>query len=370
MSQSSVTQKALDAFKSGQDPLAAAYGDSAVDGNNPPESVMVDENPTPLRETLDEFGEENLSPSDEQDNPSDEKAKEKALSTEDKETIFVTDNKGRRRKVEIDYSDKARTKKAYEMLYGARKWQAERDQAINELKSFKEQSDSKVKNWDAISSAYEEGGVEGLINFIEGDDNAYASLVEKAIEEKNFLAKASPAEIAALEAQKQKVQRDREIEKLRKEMEEMKSASERNREEAELKSLESQVHPVFDKYRFSGKLGDEATEHRLDRMLWREAMENLEQYGDDVELTPSLVAREFKKTSLELRKFINKETEKKVNKTIKAKKESATEHAQASAMKGYQGGALASEARDMIRGRNLTGLLQNWGKYGKIFGDK
>lgn len=298
----------------------------------------------------------------------DEAKSEASSPSSTKEVITVTDETGKRRKVEIDYSDRKSIKKAHEMMHGARKWQAERDQARQEVMKERTEKSELKANWDAMENAFQKAGIEGVIDLLEGKQGAYKSWEKRAIEKAQFLERASPEEIQALEAREHAQRSSKELERIRKENEDFRKQMTETKETAELRSLESRVNPVFDKYRFADKLGDAHDEQMFDEMLWNSALKRLEPYEEQgLEITPDLVDREFRNVAAALRKRIGVQAEKKAARVVDQKKQEATENVQAKVMSGYKTGGVQKEAKDLIDSRNLTGLLKNWGKYGGVF---
>lgn len=303
------------------------------------------------------------------------KAEEQASSeastkpqTSDKEVITVTDETGRRKKVEIDYTDRKAIKKAHELSVGARKWQAERDQALAATKAKDEKLSELSGNWQVMEAAYKNGGVEGIIDLLEGRPGASKAWLDKQIERHNFLQNASPKELQELQSREQAEKDRKEIDKIRKENEEFKKSITADRETAELRSLESRVHPSFERHRFADKLGDPEGEQMFDEMLWNTALQRLEPYeAKGLDISPELVEREFRTVAVALRKRIGAQAEKKASKVIEQKKQDATEHVQSQIKAGYKTSGTAQEARNLIQSGNLTGLLKNWGKYGNLF---
>lgn len=300
--------------------------------------------------------------------PASPKAKPEAPKTSNKETITVTDDKGRR-KVEIDWNNRDELKRQLQLAHGARKWQAERDQARQEAQQLKSKTEELSSNWNALETAFQKGGVEGVIDLLEGRNGAYQSWLKKQIDRHEFLRDATPEERAALEAREKADKSVRELERIRKENEEFRKQMVEEKEQAEMRSLESRVHPVFDKYRFADKLGDANDEHMFDEMLWNSALKRLEPYEEQgLAITPDLIEREFRNVAIAIRKRIGLQAEKKAAKVVEQRKQEATENVQAKVRSGYKSdGGAAKEARDLIEGRNLTGLLKNWGKYGNLF---
>lgn len=325
--------------------------------------------------TVDDFlAESGDTPSDSSKSPKDAKAasnKEKPTSeTSAKEVITVTDEKGQKRKVEIDFSDRERIRKAFSMESGARKWQAERDAALNTKKQAEAKLGEIQGNWNKLDEAYQQSGLEGMYDLVKGP-GAFKQHVAKQVEKALFLQKASPAEREQLLAQEAQELSRQELDKLRKDNEDFKKQVVQEREVAETRSLESKIHPVFEKYRFADKLGDSNDEHIFDQMLWKTSMDRLEEAENaGVDVTPELIHKEFSEVAQRIRKRIGVQAEKKASKVIETKKREATENVQSKMMSGYKSGSLGQEARDLINNGNLTGLMKNWGKYGGLFQKK
>ena len=299
--------------------------------------------------------------------PASSSAPKATQKTSGKEVVTITDENGRKRKVEIDYSNREAIKKAHLMSAGARKWQAERDQAIKTRDEVRSQLEQRNKDWSTLESAFQKGP-EALYDLLAGQRGAFDSLINQKIQRAEFLKTASPDQVKALEAREQAEQQARELDKIRKENSEFKKQVTEERETAELRSLESRVNPVFDKYRFADKLGNQDDEHMFDEMLWNSALKRLEPYEEQgLEITPELVDREFRTVASAIRRRIGVQAQKTASRTIQQKKQEATENAQAATKAAYRTGGVAEEARGMINSGNLTGLLKGWKKYGGLF---
>jgi hypothetical protein len=300
--------------------------------------------------------------------PASSKAKQ---SVPAKETITVTDDQGRRRKIEIDYNDRAAVKKAHEMMHGARKWQAERDQARSEVAKEKAAKAELQSNWQAMEQAFQKSGVAGVIDLLEGKEGAYKTWEQKAVQRARFLEDASPEQIQALQSQERAEQDRRELARIRKENEDFKKEMLETKDQADLSNLSSKITPVFDKYRFADKLGDATDEHMFDDMLWNTAMKRLEpyeaEYGDANKIPHEILEREFRAVAQAVRKRIGMQAEKKAAKVVAQKKQEATENVQTAVKSGYKTGGIAQEAKGLIDSRDLTGLLKNWGRLGGAF---
>lgn len=285
--------------------------------------------------------------------------------TPDKEVITITDDKGRRQ-VEIDYSNREAIKKAFQFQHGARKWQAERDKALETVKGKDSELAQIKQDWSMLDQAFQKGP-EHLFDLLQGQ-GSFEKLLNKHTEKQEFLKNASPREIAELETRERAETQTRELEKLRKDNEDFKKQMMSEREQTEEKALESKVHPIFDKYRFADKLGSAEDEHLFDSLLWSQALQRLEPYEEKgVAITQELIDKEFKAVATSIRNRINVQAEKKATKVVEQKKREATENVQAKVKSGYKTGGTAQEARELMQKGDLTSLLKGWGKYGSLF---
>lgn len=349
-----------------QDWLGGAGRDNESSAGTDDDSVVRAENSTSLEDMLND--------GNSGDTQGDSQAKGTANAqgkpeTSAKEVITVTDETGRKRRVEIDYSDRASIKKAHELANGARKWQVERDQAIQSSKQTSEKLAQREKDWQVLEQAFQQGE-EALIDLLRGKRGAYKEMISKEMQRAEFLRNASPEEKESLEMRERADQHARDLDRVRKENDEFKRQITSEREATEVRALESRVHPTFEKYRFADKLGDAQDEHMFDEMLWNSALKRLEPYEEQgLDLSPELVEREFRTVASAIRKRIGNLAEKKASKSIDQKKQEATENVQSKVMSGYKssGGNTQKAAKDLINSGNLTGLLKNWNTYGKLF---
>ncbi len=299
------------------------------------------------------------------------KSDKPAQETSQKEVITVTDESGRKRKVEVDYSDREATKKAHLLAAGARKWQAERDQAIQSSKAKEAEFGELKNNWNFLEGAYQKGGIEGLVDLLEGRSGAFKEHVKKQAEREAFIANATPQELKSLQEREAADQTRKELDKMRKENESFRKSMQEERDRAELGSAESQVYPVFNKHRFADTLGNADDEQMFDEMLWNTSMKRLEQYEEKkIPVTQEMISQEFARTAKALRARISVQAEKKASNVVEQKKREATENVQAKVMSGYKTGGNAQEARKLIDSGDLTSLLKGWGKYGGLFNGK
>lgn len=291
----------------------------------------------------------------------------KSQTSPDKETITVSDEKGRR-KVEIDYTNRDQIKKAHEIAAGSRKWQAERDAARAEIAPVRRQLEEMKSNWDTLETVHRQRGLEGVIDLLEGRQGAYQDYMKKAIDRQDFIRRASPQELEALQHKESAESSTRQLEQIRKENEEFRKQMSAEKESAELRSLESRVHPAFDKYRFADKLGDPADEAMFDQMLWRTAMDRLDPYEDQYgnAIPQEIIEKEFRAVSASLRKRINVQADKKASQVVEQKKREATENVQTKVQSGYKTGSAQAEAQKLMNqgAGGIAKIIQNMTKYG------
>ena len=250
-----------------------------------------------------------------------------------KEELLVTLENGRKAKITADYSDREKIKKAYEMAAGMRKFQAERDQERMQAKQLQAQYGEIREVWDKLEDAYQSGGIEGLIDLLEGRPGAHSDYVSKQIERHLYKESLSPAEKAQLEYQ-ERLESNRRAEEARdrirrQELERMEARV----AEADEKETRALITPSFERYRFKGKLGDPVAEHHFDQAVWMQALTNLEQF-DESDITPDLVDREFAKVSNAFARAAKQQATKATKQAVDTKKREAKEQAAVTAMKG------------------------------------
>jgi len=384
--------KALSAFKSGKDVMTEVYGDGPQDDHG----VVVSEDIHALdtHSTFNDFinadDPDQRDPSLNQDSTeleasesadSDALADNEEISSDEDSTesssddsfemLSITDEKGRR-EVKVDYNDRDKLKKFVRMAYGARKWQAERDKAREELESIQDKHSELSSNWSALEEAYEGQGIPGLVNLLSEEEGAYSKFVKSIEDRYERRREATPEELEAMDAREEKAQLKRELELERKAREKFEQSVKQDRDATEVASLKATVNPIFDKYRFAGKLGDQVAEHKFDKALYNDIIDALVPYEEAGKpITRALVERIARNEAQATRKYIKAQTEKGVKSAVKQRKQEATANAQTKAMKGMKNGNVRQEAVDLLTSPGgLTKVLQGWGKYSGAFGKK
>jgi len=249
------------------------------------------------------------------------------------EELTVTLENGRKAKILADYEDRSKIRKAYEMAAGMRKFQAERDQERQRAKTLDEELSTLKSTWDSLEDAYQNGGVEGVIDLLEGREGASKEYIAKRLEQERLRESMSPEERARLELE-ERLELDRKAlsqqERIRqKEMEELRAKL----EEADEKETRALITPAFERHRFKGKLGDEVAEHHFDQAVWMQALSNLEKL-DDSEITADVIDREFERVSSAFARAAKQQASKATKQAVETKKRQAKTQAAVSAMKG------------------------------------
>jgi hypothetical protein len=187
--------------------------------------------------------------------------------------------------------------------------------------------------WDKLETAYQSGGVEGLIDLLEGRAGASKDYIAKRLEQERLREAMSPAERAQLDMQERleldRRQRETQERTQRMELEKM----QQRLAEADEKETRALITPSFEKHRFKGKLGDPVAEHHFDQAVWMQALSNLEQL-DESQLSPQVIDREFAKVSSAFARAAKMQAAKATKEAVETKKQEAKTQAAVSAMQG------------------------------------
>ncbi len=249
------------------------------------------------------------------------------------EEMFVKGANGRREKLKIDYTDRQAIKDAFVKAAGMRKFQAERDEYKKKAETVEKEFTQLKTDFSKLESVWEKDGVKGLVTLLAGE-KGMKELVDAELAHRDYMSNLTPDEKYKLEISNyQKLlqsQKSETEEKYKKLLEETTKKS----EEAELKSMEAMIHPAFDRYRFSGKLGDPVVEHAYDEALWGRVRDNLANYPDTVPVTQAMIDKEFREAAQVFKKAMAVQAEQKVKTTIENKKADAASRVQTTAKKG------------------------------------
>lgn len=283
----------------------------------------------------------------------------------DIEELIVKGPNGRKKKLKVDYTDKDKIKRAFRLAYEGRAvWQKERDSARSELSQVQEEFSSLKSDWEKLETAYNSNGVAGLVDLLEGREGAYLEYRRQELEREQQIQNMSDSEREAYDKESALRAQDAQNQKLREEYEAKLQEIEERQQQAEMRSLESKIHPSFDRYRFKGTLGDEIAETEFDEMLWNRALSSLEKVSEETELTQSMIDKEFRRIATRIKKHLNTQVEKRVKKTVSKQKKDATRKVQARVSKGMQTSQDAQAFRDNMKSGNIVDGLSSFFKAG------
>ena len=267
--------------------------------------------------------EEDLDPDQSEDeDDSTESEEDESSAEEDIEVITTKEGK----KVKIDYSDRDRIKRAHLLAQQGRVWQSERDKAQAELESMRETSVDR----DAVLNALEEAkdDIPELFRLITGGED-WDAMIEDEIRQREEIAQLTPEQLDVYNKHRLNERRERELQRREAAWEEKLRQSEETKTKAEQDSQRALINGAFNEYRFAGQLGDKAQEHRLDTMVWRSVVAELN--GRDVSESE---VREFIKREFDaLRSSITNNTRKTAKATQRKRTAKATKKAAAAATK-------------------------------------
>jgi hypothetical protein len=335
-----------------------------VNSENETETEVETEQPSSLQQFLDsEDGEEQEEsaepePDSETEDSEPEPAKQ-AKQSKDIEEVTVTDTKGRR-KVKVDFSDREKLKKYVALAHGGRKWQKERDTATAELGKVQSEYKTIKSDFDKLEEAYQSGGVAGLVNLLEGRKDAFDNWYQQEAKRREAFDSMTDSERRSYQLEQEQLRRDSENQKLREEYESKLSKIQEEKEITETRALESRLHPAFDRYRFSGKLGDEVAEHHYDQAIWNQALSNLEQLPNEIEITQAMIDKEFRTVSSAFRKVINKQVQSGTKKAVEQQKKSATTKAQAKVSRGIKQNSDLDNLKSNLKSGNIVESLSSF----------
>lgn len=268
-----------------------------------------------------------------------------ATTPEDIEEIILTDDSGKK-KLKVDWNDRDKLRGYIKMAAGMRKFQAERDQAKTELQSMKPQFEELQGVYDTLNSAWSKQGVEGVVNLL-GGENAYKQLEESIVSRYKFLEKASPEQKKSFELEQELLKERTERERFQRQIEEGLSQTKAAREAAQAKEAEAMVYPAFEKYRFTGKLGDPDTEHRLDQAIWAQTLAVLESLPEGA-VNQTVIDREFRLAASAFSKAIGKQAGAQAKKVVESKKQDAQASLSKAAAKGMKNATADATWRDTL----------------------
>jgi hypothetical protein len=342
------------AAQTGGDLRSAFNSPDSVQPAPEPSQEAPEEGDAEVVEASEQSEESSQSPSESQDS---EVEKVSAESKSDIEEITITDSKGKRT-LKVDFSDRDKLKKMVQLAAGARKWQQERDLERAERAKEREEAKKLTEDMGKFEKAYGQGGYEGVKNLVEllEGSGSFDKFLEQATAERDRWDSMTESERREVEFERKQQSEQSRLKELESKYESKLAELTSRQEQAEVKSLESKLHPAFDRYRFAGKLNDPVAEQRLDRALWSQAMESLEAIPENVEITQAMIEKEFRKAAADFSSAVNKQVNQKVQKVIRTTKEDATRKAQATVNKSMKSSGAADQFRKDISQSGSGGL--------------
>lgn len=280
----------------------------------------------------------------------------KKLST-DTEVIWVKDENGKKVKLEVTYADKLKIRDAFVKAAGMRKFQAERDLTRKEKADLQTKFDALSADFGKLDSVFREKGAKGLFETLAGP-GAWDDAVKSELRRRDEIAQMSPHELEQLKSREREDLFAKEKADLDKRYKDAEARLQELDNKAQTKTLESKLNPAFEKYRFSGKLGDADAEHAIDEAIWTKVTNNLAQYPDEVDLSQALIDKEFRSVSALYRKVIDKQTDVKLKQAVDKQKSSAAAKAEVAVKKGMTVSSAESDMAADIKNSNWSSIFQ------------
>lgn len=354
-------------------PENSSYGDikNLLSGRMPPPAPVEEEPSTEPEEPSVPAEEEDADPEVEEEvdtEPEVEEEEKEASTDEEPEEIgwaqFTDPETGKRKKVKIDFTNRAHIEQTYARAAGlVPKYQRERDLAKKELSSYLEETTPKLEVLNDLQSAWSEDGIRGVIDLLAGDESQAEEFIDSLLEERDWLKKASPTEKELWEAKQLAKKAEKEKQELLERQQKREQEAEEKAQKAEEAEIRSQLNSSFDKWRFAGRMKDADAAKRFDKIIWREAMEALDGIESEQGRRPTKAETDkvFKESAEFVRKYIRQEAEQTAAKTEKKRKTTAQKKVAAKAKAGNKKANQTADAREDIAKNGLRGLMKSLG---------
>lgn len=352
-------ETAMAAFQDGRDPEAAVYGESS--GKEAFSVTEPADEGKPSQYSV-EDGDASEGEKGETETPSESDSSEIQLKdpvvSKNVETIAIKDPSGKKTELQIDWDNRESIKKKIHEAAGMRFFQAERDKVAKDYETFKNEVTPVKEAFSKFNSAFEANGIDGIVELLSGGTDKAKEYYASKFEKMQARASATPLELEKMDLEERLMSAQRSLEAFQKQTEESKQKLAADRETAERVKLESVIHPVFNKYRFAGQLGNTAAENKLDIAVWNEVQGELDKIGAS-NITEEIVEQHFQKAFDELRQTINTNVSKKASAVIANKKAKVAESLATKANNSYAPATNSDKEafrKDMASG-NLTSAL-------------
>lgn len=269
------------------------------------------------------------------------------------EYATFTDESGKKKKVKINLNDIESIKNTFSKAAGlVPKLQRERDQVKAELAKVAEP----LQAYSKLEKAFEAEGIKGVISLLAGGEDKVNEFIESELDRRNWMATASHDEIKSLELSK-------ELEQAKKERQELLDKVAKEREEAELskqtaaeREMQAKLAGSFEKHRFSSDQYDAKTATKLNKVIWREALESLAELGNE-----NPTRREIEAAFKEARSFVsghvNKEVETKTKQVYENRKADAQRRVASHVSSSTASASIEDEVRDTVQKGGIRALM-------------
>jgi hypothetical protein len=254
-------------------------------------------------------------------------------------------------------SDNPELQRTLALGLGARKWQAERDQARKERdKAVKDTVPlrEKAQVWDQLDELARLGQRTKVAHAVLGDEG-YEALRKEIIREHTVMQGGDPDERNTFE--RERMTKDQELTRhmYEKKIKEAEGRAQAQEDKAEKDRLRSVATTALVKYDMRNFIEDQDLANNLNNKLWTLAWTDLEAIDSD-DITPEMISKAFASNAKTLRAGMSRSVDAKVNRVIEGKKQDATRRAQAAATERYPtGGQVDLSQWD---GRSSKGLLE------------
>lgn len=312
----------------GKDIDSAVYGDTPTYVSDSPEDEEASDGITIEDPETGESGDAvestpaQVAPSDA--SQADAKAPESKAS--DKEVIKT--NSGA--EVTIDYGDREQIKRDKFLAIGARKWQSERDALQKKFSELEPDYKDAKEFRDTILGAFENKGLEGLVNLLTKNENGYKALLQQELEKEKLYANATPEQRALLDerAANEQLKKELAADRKRREDELARIESEKQKaakvtEEANETAFREITGTSAKKHSFTGKFQNPDLEEALDTRVWSKVKAELNALPDETDLTPQLMDSLFSKHASVIEKGLKLQVSKETDKVVEDKKVAA-----------------------------------------------
>jgi len=315
-------QKAIDALKGGS--FEAQDTEDNLDAATSEESSVVDDSVNTDSDTqpdLEDQPEQEMSDQEDGDSETKDDADLDAEGGQPKaEDIEFVSADGK--KIKVDFNDRERIKKAYQMAAGMRKFQSERDAISKERDDYRVKYEENQKIIDDCDAVIDDD--EALFRLITGG-RELGDVIQAKMDERDELAAMSPEALDAYKRNQDFEKRERELKKREASVQSEREKATSDLNTSEMKRQQTMVNSAFVEHRFAGKLGSKKKELQADRMLWRDVVERLEQYDS---VNQELINQVVAEASEDLRSIVNIQAERQVKKQVKQQKKASTQKAQ------------------------------------------